>query len=416
MANLEGKFQVINKSGKFRIYYMENTTMILCSKKRFDEEVDALSYITNHREQLEEYVSGIFKTQQDKEDAKVQKEAAKTVKKVQKEEQKALKKAEKEKNKELRKTKRNRFIAGLLAATTFLVGGHFIWAGIARLAEKNGKNPSASQSDSTKPSESTKNEPTVPSTTPVESDELTDEKFEEVAAEFGKVINDAGINLETDDIVEFASIINIDKLCKDNYELAQELFGVQTKEEYLNETFKVLGQISQYNFDLYFTSDTKGTTEGFIRVSDVVSGEKEKETIKYYESLVDAMAIAANEKNADEVNRIAEEFCNSINDPTSPYSAVSDGIGLGLYSSINAMLNIVSRDVDGICYLSEVNTEKLVILSSCEKYISNIFRKYEGCAVTTTYAYAYEDTTTEVETLSCECDNLYTSYTRGRRL
>lgn len=212
-----------------------------------------------------------------------------------------------------------------------------------------------------------------------EDEELNTENFEKKVADFAKVLNDANINVNTEQVVKFVSIINIDKLCEENAELASELFATQTKEEYMTDVFTILGAIAQYNSNLYFDSDTKGTTNGFIRVSDAVIGNEEKEIITYYESYVDRMAEASMKGDEEEVNHLAEEFHNVINDPTSDYSYVSDGIGLGLYSSIESMINTVSRDSSNTYYLNEMNQNRLVILSHSEKYISNIHRQYEQC-------------------------------------
>ena len=298
----------------------------------------------------------------------------------------------------------------------FLVGGHWVWVGISNLVEKN-KKPSSSQVGSTDPTETT-----VPSTLPIESDELTNEKFEEITAEFGKIIKDAEINLETDDVVEFATIINFDKLCKENPELAKNLIGEQISSEYLSEVFKVLGQISQHNYDSYnIDSETRGTTNGFIKVSDVLAGKKDKETMIYYESLLNEMAVVANseelseEDKKEKINVLAKEFCDSVDKLSE-----DDGFGVGLYMIAYDMLNVVSRNLDGKCYLNEVNEKKLIRISHLETYISNIKNKYNELQsnISCSYSYTstYNNTYDDYDTLSSEHDNIYTSYTRGLRL
>lgn len=401
MKKNKGVFTVLKRNNKNVIVYIEDGKTTYLDLYTFERNEDAQEYLKNHETELDDYITkqkdDIERKKTERKNAEERKKELKKEKYEAKLENKARKKELRREKREIRKEKRQefwskgwvKFTSGAVAMAIFLTGGHFTWVGISNLVEK-GKKPTSSQTGTTEP---TKDEPMVPSTAPIVSDELTDEKFEEITVEFGKIIKETGINLVTDDVVEFASIINIDKLCKDNPVLAQQLFSIQSKEEYLTETLKVLGLISQYNYDLYFTSESKGTTNGFIRVSDIVVGENEKNTMLYYESLVDAMAVAANSKDTDEVNRIAEEFYNSVNSSTSQYSAVPDGIGMGLYSVINAMINVVSRDVDGVCYLNQLNIDRLVTLSSCEKYISNIFVKYDGCVSTVSYYYSYEDNT-----------------------
>ena len=394
----KGTYSIIyvQKYQKYCITYnINNAELVLPNEKyHFDFYTAAQEYIDRHQDELDDYTVALKRKQEEerrkKESAEGEEEVGLVpVEPVVPTEVVVPEEAEQvEENKDEDNSKKKKsnfmngfikFVAGFLAAVITLVGGHYAAKGISKIKNTN-NTPGTSQTQTNPTNPTTENE-----TQPTLNEELTDELFEDLTLNFAKIIKNAGITLETDDIVEFASLINIDQLCETNPDLIKEVAGEQTKEEYLTETFKVLNQIAQYNSDLYFTSDTRGTTQGFIKVSDIIADADAKMKIEYYESLLEEMAIASNNKDKEEVNRIATTFCNSINNPTSQYSALPDGVGIGLYSTINAMINIVSRDVNGVCYLNDVNLKKLVILSSCEKYISNVFDKYTGCMLSPTY-------------------------------
>ena len=385
--NNKGIFEILKKGEKYSIVYIEKgDTLDLSefdSKFSFDNYDAAKSYIDTNKDSLDAEVTkikdNIRKIVEDKIAAEKaeqeRKEAEWIAKGKKKEEKKARRAARKQKRKERRQKALRQwkgYVAGFLTAVIVFVGGHFAWVGISSLINKNG--------DGTK--DNSEDEPSIEVSTVVEEEELTNENFEELVDEFDDVLDEAGLtHISDDDIENFVSIMNIDRICEDNPELAARLFNPEntTKEEYMTDVFNILGCIAQYNSDLYFNSDTKGTTEGFIDVSSVMYGEKEQKVLEYYESFVDKMAVAAKAKDREEVNRLAEEFVNAINNPTSEYSYIPDGAGLALYSSIESMINTVSRDENNNGYMEDIHTNRLIELSHSEKYISNIHRQYDTC-------------------------------------
>lgn len=395
MGNLKGKFQVIKKNGKYRIYYLEKSTLILCSKKSFDAEIDAMSYIINHKAELVEYVSNLLEKQQSKEDAKIEKETAKTVKKVKKEEEKEkrheeketkkaekkaekakkkeAKKAEREKNKELRKIKRNRFIAGVVATATFLVGGHFLAVGISNLCDRDEENKDKKPTSTQGPTEPTKEQPNPEISNGIDNiinkdETLNQENFEKLVAGFAKEYSDKNLNVTTEDVIKFVSIVNIDSLVEENPEFAKELFGTQTKEEYLQDAAKVIGMTYSYNRQVF---EKEGSTENFIRISDSVYGEQ-KEILKIIESYVDQIALVR--YDSEKVNELISELIVRLSDPQSNLSYLDNGVGFGMQVNIELIRSYLAKDV-----ISKENYDMLTLLTSAEEYTSNIFTLYDGC-------------------------------------
>jgi len=290
-------------------------------------------------------------------------------KKEEKEKKKQEKKAEKEKNKELRKIKRNRFIAGVLATVIFLVGGHFLGVGISKLNEKNDKKPGTSQGSTEPTKEHPDSEISNGIDNIINQDEgLNQENFEELAAGFAKTYSDKNVNVTTEDIIKFVSIVNIDSLVEENPELAKELFGTQTKEEYLQDAAKIIGMTYSYNYQIF---EAEGTTENFIRISDSVYGPQ-KEILKTIEGYVDAIALVRND--VEKANELITELIVRLGDPQSELSYLDNGVGFGMQVNIELIRSYLAKDV-----ISKENFDMLSLLTSSEEYVSNIFTIYDGC-------------------------------------
>ena len=203
----------------------------------------------------------------------------------------------------------------------------------------------------------------------VEYEELTDENFENLVAEYANKYSEQYTSVSTEDITKFAVIANIDLLAEENPELLRESAGIQTKEEYLNDGAKVIGASVMNNFNVW--NSTK-STEGFIRVSNIVYGEQKQQMIKI-EEYVDRIADAANLNDADLVNEIVSEFIIDMN--SGDLSKLDDGVGFAAQVNIAVISDGIARN-----YLNKQNFDMLQILKTSEKYVSNIFTEYDKCA------------------------------------
>lgn len=199
-------------------------------------------------------------------------------------------------------------------------------------------------------------------------EELSTENFEKLVAEFAKPYIENGINVTTEDITKFVSFVNIDKLAEENPELASELFGTQTREEYLNDAAKIIGMTYMYNHNIY---EKEQSTENFIRISDAVYGPQ-KEKLQLVEEYV--TKVAASQGNSEEVNKIVSDFLLNLSDPTRELSYLDDGVGFGMQVDIALILNSIGGND-----LNQENRDWLQELTSSEKYVSNIFTVYERC-------------------------------------
>ena len=377
MESLKGEFRIINQNEKFRIFYLENTTMIPYAEQLFDSELSARTYVVTHRTQLEEYVLKVIKLKREQEqerlrieEEKRKKEAEKERKRIEKENKKIEKKAEREKNKVQRKKIRNTAIASVLATSMFLTGGHFAAVGIANLIDKHDKKTGTSQNGNTEP---TKGNSDLGISNGIDGivskdEELNQENFEKLAAGFTKICLDKKLNISTEDVIKFVSIVNIDTLAEENPELARELFGTQTKEEYLQDAAKMIGMVYSYNYQIF---ENEGTTKNFIRISDSVYGSQ-KEILKIVESYVDQIALVRND--AEKVNELIAELIVRLGDTQSELSYLDNGVGFGMQVCIELIRSYLAKDV-----ISQENFDMLSTLTSSDEYVSNIFTIYDGC-------------------------------------
>ena len=203
-----------------------------------------------------------------------------------------------------------------------------------------------------------------------EFEPLTTENFEVLVSDYANKYNKEyeGI-VTTKDIVKFVAITNIDMLSEDNRELANQLFGEQSKEEYLNDAAKLIGATVMYNFTKW---NAESNTENFIRVSDLVYGEQKDKMLKI-EDYTDKIASAVNMDDKELVNKIVDEFLTDMN--SGSLSKLDDGVGFAAQVNIAVIADGIARN-----YLNKQNFDMFQVLKTSEKYVSNIFTEYEECA------------------------------------
>ena len=201
-----------------------------------------------------------------------------------------------------------------------------------------------------------------------EYEELTDENFENLVASYANKYSNEYTNVSLEDIIKFAVITNIDLLAEENPELIGEVAGGKTKEEFLNDAAKLIGASAMNNFNVW---NSTNSTEGFIRVSNIVYGSQREQMLKI-EEYVDRIADAANQNDADLVNAIVEEFLIDMN--SGDLSKLDDGVGFAAQVNIAMISDGIARN-----YLNKQNFDMLQVLKTSEKYVSNIFTEYDKC-------------------------------------
>ena len=203
-----------------------------------------------------------------------------------------------------------------------------------------------------------------------EFEPLTTENFEILVSDYANKYNKEYEDIvTTKDIVKFAAITNIDMLSEDNRELANQLFGEQSKEEYLNDAAKLIGATVMYNFTQWNSSLS---TKDFIRVSNLVYGEQKDKMLKI-EEYTDRIASAVNMNDEELVNKIVDEFLTDMN--SGSLSKLDDGVGFAAQVNIAVIADGIARN-----HLNKQNFDMFQVLKTSEKYVSNIFTEYEECA------------------------------------
>lgn len=202
----------------------------------------------------------------------------------------------------------------------------------------------------------------------VKYEELSNENFENLVANYANKYSEQYTSVSTEDITKFAVVANIDLLCEENPELVSEVAGVKTREEFLNDAAKLIGATVMNNFNVW---NATNSTEDFIRVSDIVYGEQKQQMIKI-EEYVDRIAEAANMNDADLVNEIVSEFLIDMN--SGDLSKLDDGVGFVAQVNIAMISDGIARN-----YLNQQNFDMFQVLKTSEKYVSNIFTEYDRC-------------------------------------
>lgn len=207
----------------------------------------------------------------------------------------------------------------------------------------------------------------------ISKEPMNKEKLEELVTKFTKYLSDKKINVDTEDVLKFAVITNLDIMKEDCPELVKEIIGTQSKEEFLGDAFNVIGAAMNYNFKVY---DKEGKTDNFVRFSEVVYDEAGKKHLLLIEEYVDKIAVA--KENPSEQDRLVEEFINILYNSTKELENIEEGIGLASMLAINDMANHVTF-VDATCQISDENRGTLINHTNAELYIPGIFANLEEC-------------------------------------
>lgn len=287
-------------------------------------------------------------------------------------------------------------------AVSLIVGGYHIVkhskTGKLKWFNKNSKNPS-SNVEITNPTDNneiiydSENNKVTISTDAVNNETINQEKLEIMVTKFTKYLSDKQINVDTEDVLKFVVITNLDNLKEDCPELVKEIMGTQSQEEFLGDAFNVIGAAMNYNFKTY---ETEGKTDNFIRFSEVVHDEAGKQHLLIIEKYMDEIAKAKD--NSEEQDRLVSELIDTIYNPSKELENIEEGIGLASMLAINDIANHVTF-VDGVCQISEKNRGILINHTSAELYIPGIFANLEECQQ-------------EELTMSYYDNNSYSSYTR----
>lgn len=216
---------------------------------------------------------------------------------------------------------------------------------------------------------------------------INKEKLEQLATNFTKYLADKKINVDTEDVLKFIVVTNLDTMMEDCPELVKEIMGTQSKEEFLGDAFNVIGAAMNYNFNIY---EKEGKTDNFIRFSESVYDKTGKEHLLMIEEYVDKIALAKD--NPEEQDRLVAEFIDVLYNPTKELENIEEGIGLASMLAINDMANHVTF-VDSTCQISEENRGVLINHTNAELYIPGIFANLD----------------------KCQSEDLTLSYTRGLR-
>lgn len=347
--------EINSETGKYVIVYIEKGEKIIIEGEEynFDSYDTAEDYLRTHEEELNGFVTNYKKSlgtgEEDDEDDKTQEDDE----------------DDKTQDDEKKRKKSGwfiKFLSGFLAAVITLVGGHYIAKGISSSIKGSADDSDTVTTGDAQTDEKDETDQVVPGKV------LTTEEFQQVTAKFAKLYTDRNLNITTEDLVKFVSIVNIDRLIEDNPELASELFAGQSKEEYLNDAAKVIGLTYTYNRNIY---QKTGKTDGFIKISDSAFGDQ-KHALQIVETYVDL--IATYSYDAEQANLYITNLIMELGDPNSSLSYLDDGIGYGMQVSIELIRGCIAKDV-----ISQKNLDALTLLTSSEEYISNIFAVYDKC-------------------------------------
>lgn len=367
----KGVLTVLKRNDEYKIVYVEKGEELLEFSNNFKHYEEACEYRDTNVSELDKMVT--------KEKARILEEEEKRRKLE--EESIAKKEEEKAKKREQRKEKVKSFfkktwvkvVSIVLAIVLLLTGGHFIGKGISdAIKNKNSNKPGTSQgSDDNTPDVTIDIEQDIENIITYD-DSYSTENVEKVVTEFAKPYVSNNVSITTEDLLKFASIVNIDKLVEENPEFARSLFETQSAEEYLNDAAKTIGVTYMYNHNVW---EANKNTEKFIWISaSIPDGDPQKQKMVELEGYVTRIANAVKEGNKEDVNKITYELIESLTMPDGSLNAMDDGVEFGAQLYFALINNSIARN-----YLNQEYRDYFNTRASAEQNVSNIFAVYNGC-------------------------------------
>lgn len=263
--------------------------------------------------------------------------------------------------------KKKRIAKRILALVlAFVLGGTLGYCS-NKSKDKNPTNPTNPTDPTTSTTPTNPTTPTEPTNPGEEIEEgLTTEKFETITANIIKVLQDNNINVTTEEVTKFVSIVNIDRLVTENPELAQELFKNDTIEQYLRDADNVSVRIIMHNAQVF---ENEKSTENFIRISELLEGES-KQQLQIIESYADRIAEVY--QDAEKVNALVTEL--SVRLLVEDLQNLDYGVQYGMQVSIEVIRSYMVKDL-----LTEETVKVLETLTSLDVTpIMNIYNQVNG--------------------------------------
>lgn len=245
----------------------------------------------------------------------------------------------------------------------------------------------------TKEKENTVIAPTTTEANMTEAEQapINQEQLAKITADFINDLKSKGIEITTNEALNFVAVANIDTIINDDEKLANELFGDKDSEELLSAAGKVIGMIHTYNAKYYLKNQT---TDGYIDASSVIYDEEDKAKLAILENNVTTVGKSLKVTDITAANAAAQGSLDALNDPTVGFTI--DGkkdserlsSGAGFISAItladtnfvglntwdgNGMINTISKEVE----------DGLVVEGNGAEYVSNVMTMIEDCSAVT---------------------------------
>lgn len=205
---------------------------------------------------------------------------------------------------------------------------------------------------------------------------------------FTKKANERGITVKEEEIRDFASFINIDRVINEDPELAKELFDGKNAQDVLSNVGHMIGVL--------MTNSHKGNYKTPMNLSELVVGSNyDKQILEKLESYRDELTtMRAEEDGMHRVNFETEEedtkFNEIITDVLNFYSMTTDGLEtkfdsnsviqkMGDGSRFATVLVMNEINIGNNNLLSKEQTKAFNDLMSNEAVVSNLQNMIEGC-------------------------------------
>lgn len=214
--------------------------------------------------------------------------------------------------------------------------------------------------------------------TELEYEELTDEKFFELADAVYKKYSEIGLDVSKEEVIDFVMMSNIEKIAKDNKELVDKIVGDRNTDTVILNMCDVHSAIKTKNDNNYCA---KGLGfDSLILVNDTVFDKETKEKVVAFEGRVKEIVEAANNKeNFNKLlNTLLMEILNANEDEFNmDYGSGYNCMEILMYFVRSNFVNIMDKEnaelIRYFCNYAEDYGTKYYENSRSSAYYSGIY-------------------------------------------
>ncbi len=179
-----------------------------------------------------------------------------------------------------------------------------------------------------------------------------------------KITDNGAMNgsvITSNDLIDVITILNINKLSTENYDLFSKLVSDKQPGAYFKGVDDLVANLMSLNMQKYYGEKT---TEGMIWFSSMMLNDNDRKDMNSFEGLIEGIMNASLEGNKSKTQELTDNLIKILDDPTMLNRG--DGFDRGLYYELSVFLNCVGKNITKKQY------DRIVKIMSSKREATNV--------------------------------------------